>query len=350
MTSDDQTPRGDHGLSDRQLDVWRALRLKAKQGYPFHDWYRGAIWALRSTNEENPDRLAQAANGLRELLEKLPKALGTEIVGPAGHVLQHKRETAGAALTRAKEQFPDGWLGQTITEDVAGVLVQFEEYVLLCARPNRTQRTASGLQKLDPMSDALPERLRRARLERYRDLSKQFESITHHQPPGSEEEFRKYVAELEELLLDLMAPITADDQNRLLELISKGATVSGEEIDEALRLIGRRGANSAFFFDNVRDSVWLKPLRAAGIFTNPPNIEPAGEGYVRFPVWWPMQFLKRACLTSPAEVLQILLQMGNTDNPQVLNGVVEIAAELPIELSVQLEPMIKDYIQKPFHV
>src|SRR5262249_10184472 len=101
---------------------------------------------------------------------------------------------------------------------------------------------------------------------------------------------------------------------------------------------------------NVRDVIWLKPLQAAGYFTNPPSVEPAGEGYVRFPPWWPMQFLKRVSQDAPHEVLQILLQMGNTNNPQVLNGVVEIAAELPVELSVRLEPMIRDYIQQPFHV
>jgi hypothetical protein len=350
MTSEDQTPRRDYGLSDRQLDVWRALRAKAQEDYPFHDWYRGALWALNATDDKNPDRFAQAGNSLRELLEKLPIALGTEVVGAEGHLLQHRRESAGAALMQAKQQFPNGWVGQTITEQVADVLVQFEAYVQLCARPTRTERTASGLQKLDPMSDALPERLRRARRERYRFLSKQFEGITHHKPSVPEQEFREYVAQLEDIVLDLMAPITADDQNRLLELISKDSNVNAEEIKEALRLIERRGANCAFFFDNVRNSVWLKPLRSAGYFTSPPNVEPAGEGYVRFPVWWPMQFLKRLSGDAPEEVLEILLQMGKTDNPQVLNDVVEIAAELPIELSVRLEPMIKDYIQKPFHV
>lgn len=350
MTSEDQTPRRDSGLSGRQLDVWRALRAKAQEDYPFHDWYRGALWALNTTDDENPDRFAQAGNSLRELLEKLPIALGTEVVGPEGHRLQHKREVAGAALMKAKQQFPNSWVGQTITDELADVLVQFEEYVELCARPTRTERTASGLQKLDPMSDALPERLRRARLERFRSLSKQFEGITHHRQSVLEQKFREYVRELEELVLDLMAPITADDQNRLLELISKDSNVSAEEIKEALRLIEKRGANFAFFFDQVRNAIWLKPLRSAGYFTSPPNVEPAGEGYVRFPVWWPMHFLKRVSRDAPEEVLQIILQLGNTDNPQVLNGVIEIAAELPIELSVRLEPLIKDYIQKPFHV
>ena len=147
-----------------------------------------------------------------------------------------------------------------------------------------------------------------------------------------------------------MAPITADDLNRLLEIVSKGAKVTVEEINEALRLIQRRGANCAFFFENVRDPIWLEPLESAGYFKTPSQIEPAGEGLVAFPVWWPMQFLKRVTRDAPHEVLRILLQMDRTDNPQVLNGVVEIGSELPIELSVRLEPMVRDYINRPFHV
>jgi len=269
MTSEDQTPQRHYGLSDRQLDVWRALRANAQEDFPFHDWYRGALWALNATDEENPDRFAQAGNSLHELLEKLPIALGTEVVGPEGHLLQQRREAAGAALMEAKQQFPNDWVGQTITEQVADVLVQFEAYVQLCARPTRTERTASGLQKLDPMSDALPERLRRARRERYRFLSKQFEGITHHKPSVLEQKFREYVAQLEDVVLDLMAPVTADDQNRLLELISKDSNVNAEEIKEALRLIERRGANCAFFFDNVRDPYLAKTVAVGRIFHEP---------------------------------------------------------------------------------
>src|SRR5215475_5450034 len=69
MTAGDETPRRGLELSDRQLQVWRALRAKSRTGYAFHDWYVGALSVLRSSNDDNPDRLAQAANSLRELLE-----------------------------------------------------------------------------------------------------------------------------------------------------------------------------------------------------------------------------------------------------------------------------------------
>ena len=89
-------------FSDRQLQVWRALRAKSRPDYPFHHWYAGALWALKSSDHDNPDRLAHAGNSLRELVEKLPRALGTEIVGSDANFLKQKRESAGAALIQVK--------------------------------------------------------------------------------------------------------------------------------------------------------------------------------------------------------------------------------------------------------
>jgi hypothetical protein len=336
--------------SDQQLQVWRALRAKSRPDYPFHHWYAGALWALKSSDDDNPDRLAHAGNSLRELLEKLPRALGTAVIGPDANFLKQKREAAGAALFQVKDQFSNDWVGQTITDELAAVLEQFKEYIELSNRPSRKQRTVAGLEKLDPMMHALPQQLRQGKWQRYNSLSKQFEGFTHHHPSGTEGDFRTCVDQLEELVLDLMAPITADDQNKLLEIVSDAANITDEDIKEALRLIERRGANCAFFFENVHDPIWLQPLESAGYFKTPSQVELAGEGLVAFPIWWPMQFLKRVTRDAPGEVLRILLQMDSTDNPQVLDGVVEIASELPIDLAVRLEPMISDYINKPFHV
>jgi hypothetical protein len=350
MTIQDEGLRPGRELSARQLEVWRALRAKSQLDYPFHDWYRGALWALEASDDENPDRLSHAGNSLRELMEKLPRILGTGMAGQGSNVLQQKRESAGTALSRAKAQYPNGWKDQTISSDLEAALLEFEEYITLSARPSRTDQAVSGLQKLDPMENALPEQLRQARLDRYKSLWKSFEGFTHHKPAALEKDIRDCLIQLEDLVLDLMAPITADDQSRILELLARGAKATAGELQEGLLLIGRRGANCAFFFNNVGDPVWLKPLEAAGYFNAPPQIERAGEGYVRFPVWWPMQFLKRVSRDAPDEVLRIILGLDSTDNPQVLDGFVEIAATLPIELSVRLEPVISDYIGKPFHV
>ena len=333
------------------MQVWRALRAKAQPKYSLHDWYLGALVALASTEDSNPDRLAQAGNSLRELLEKLPRALGTEVIGPDTNALKQKREAAGAALIRVKEQqFANGWIGQGITIELSSALEKFEEYVELSNRPSRRERTFAGLKKLDPMMQALPQQLQQGKWQRYNSVSKQLEDFTHHRSSGNDDDITNCLTQVEDLVLDFMAPITADDQNQLLQIISKEASASEEEIKTALRLIERRGANCAFFFQSVHDCAWIKPLEMAGYFKTPSPVEPAGEGLVAFPVWWPMDFLKRIAADAPDEVLRILLAMDRTNNPQVLDGVVEIASQLPIELAVRLEPMITEYINNPFHV
>ena len=180
MTTPADAPSRALQLTDRQLEVWRALRAKSKPNYPFHDWYVGALCALASTDDENPDRLAQAGNSLRELLEKLPRAVGTEVVGPNTSFLKQKRELAGAALLQVKDQFPNGWVGQAITLELSAVLEKFEEYVELSSRPSRKERTVAGLQKLDPMMPALPKQLREGKWQRYNSLSKKLQGFTHH--------------------------------------------------------------------------------------------------------------------------------------------------------------------------
>ena len=57
----------------RRDRYWDALRAKQTDEYPLSDWYFGAICALQ--NKYNPDRISQAAQSLRELLEKLPRVV-----------------------------------------------------------------------------------------------------------------------------------------------------------------------------------------------------------------------------------------------------------------------------------
>src|SRR5205814_7679295 len=128
---------------------------------------------------------------------------------------------AGAVLVRAKEQFASGWVGQIITTELSAALAQFEGYVELSSRPGRKERTFAGLKKLDPMMQALPQQLQQQKWQRYNFLSKQLEDFTHHRGSGTEDDFRNCVAQLEDLVLDFMAPITADDQNELLEILAK---------------------------------------------------------------------------------------------------------------------------------
>ena len=58
-------------LSAMQRQVLDALRSVETEECRLGDWYLGALYALE--NPYNPDRISQAAQSLRELLEKLPR-------------------------------------------------------------------------------------------------------------------------------------------------------------------------------------------------------------------------------------------------------------------------------------
>jgi hypothetical protein len=336
-------------LAQRQLDVWRALRAKAKDKLPFHDWYRGAIAALDASSQLNPDRLTQAANGLREILEKLPRALNTEVPRADRNILQQARSSMVAAVVSAKNDYQSGWNGE-ITPNLASALREVDQYIALRKSPTRAETTFEGLAKLDPMIAALPDEARQRKLRRYKDVSKRLENFTHHRCPPDDREFEACLVAAEDLLLDLVAPITADDQGEISALIAKGASLSTEDFRRAFSLIDRRGANFAFFFSNVADPIWLNPLRSAGYLRSASPIVDAGDGFVSFPFWWPMSFLKRIAAQAPDTIVEILVNLDHHNNPRVLDGIVEIAADLPVDMSLRLEPLVEDYIRLPYHV
>ena len=55
-------------LTPQQIDVFELLRDLSTEREKFHHWYLGAIQVLVS---KSPDKIAQAANSIRELCEKL---------------------------------------------------------------------------------------------------------------------------------------------------------------------------------------------------------------------------------------------------------------------------------------
>ena len=73
-TIQDQTIFGSNapiGLTSTQMRIIEILKTAKSDKYPLADWYLGAIYAVKNTY--NPDRFSQAAQSLRELLEKLPR-------------------------------------------------------------------------------------------------------------------------------------------------------------------------------------------------------------------------------------------------------------------------------------
>jgi hypothetical protein len=113
----------------------------------------------------------------------------------------------------------------------------------------------------------------------------------------------------------------------------------------------------SYFFSKI-DSTWLpelrKPesgkseLRKEGFFSNPP--EPYQEGrYIRYPTWPQIEFLKRIIKEDPKateEVISCILDMKENRNAKILDDLIEIIAEMPLDSLNLDDKKIKDLCEK----
>jgi hypothetical protein len=280
-------------MTSNQTGVWRLLLEKQTDKYRLADWYLGALYAL--ANHNNPDRFAHAAQSLRELFEKLPLVLTGNATG------------------------------------------------------SRRERVGRNLIATDPLWTFLPQETREGNVDSLFAIYKELEPFAHHSSLAGKRRFTEILADIDNAILRLFAPTTAENQFEIQKIISKGENIATADIERVLTIIKNRGANFAFFFKHVTNSVWLKPLREAAIFKKPPRVIPVGENQVSFPYWWPLEFLKRMTTIAPEEVVGIVLDMEKTDNPTVLNGIVEVALKLPdVRLSIRLEGVIRNLLEQPY--
>jgi hypothetical protein len=102
------------------------------------------------------------------------------------------------------------------------------------------------------------------------------------------------------------------------------------------------------FYEGLENPLWVRPLLEAGAFTNPPEPEPTGDGYIRDTYWPELAYLTRIAPQAPDDVVDVLLQLKESNNAWVRRAVFEIGSQIPAESSVRLEPLIKAWVQSGF--
>lgn len=278
-------------LSAKQEELWQLLQDIQTAKYRLADWYLGALYAI--SNSYNPDRFAQAAESLREVLEKIPLA---------------------------------------ITGDTSG---------------QRRERIARNFVATDPLWTALPANVRDRNVAFVFGIGKELENFAHHSSAEGKRPFTEVLADFEDSLWRILAPATAEHQEQIQQILSRHP--DDADVQQLLQLIKSRGANFSFFFKHVEDPFWLAPLRAEGFFRHPPGLIQAENGNISFPFWWPAIYLAKVARKAPTDVMSVLLEMENTENARVLEKVVEIAVSIPdVSLTLPLEPLINRYIEQPY--
>ncbi len=108
---------------------------------------------------------------------------------------------------------------------------------------------------------------------------------------------------------------------------------SRELVQRALNAI-KRAADYEYFFGQLKSPDWIKPLWDVGLFRSPP--EPIREGqYVRLPIWPESQYLARMAARAPDTVLDVLLEIPDTENVRVHEDFADAALAMPAELAAK---------------
>ncbi len=336
-------------LTPQQQRVLEALKDRETQEYPLSLWYLGALYALN--NVQNPDRISQAAQSLRELIEKLPRVVeGSDVQGSSPNFHQ-TRANLQERILKNKENYPNGWKNKQIDGHLDKTLKQFEEYLESSQKPTRRELMQMAVTTIDPMADRLDLEIRERKRDELYELWDNLEGIAHHRIKQNIDNVESCLNKLEVTIIDLLAPITAQNQNDIQTILGN-ANKSETDVEKMFSLIESRGANYVFFFKHAADNAeisWLSHLENRDYFANPPNAEPIGEGIANYPFWWPMRYLARMARHAQDDVIEIVLRLPKTDNPWIYNEILEIALQLHGTYSAKLEPKILEYANLEYH-
>ena len=331
-------------LDATQRQVLDALRAKETDEYPLGDWYLGALFALQ--NKYNPDRISQAAQSLRELLEKLPRVVReSDVVRSPGFA--DMRRGIYNRWMKDKTRYDEKWKDKNVDVQLDKTLRKIDRYFELNQIPTRKEQIQSAIGQLDPMADLFDPKIQKAKRDQFHKVWMEIEGFAHHRSNPDEQRFKECFSTIDQIIFDLLAPITAQNQQEIRTILDKPAPTK-DDINSMLELIERRGANYRFFLGYVENPAWIPILKDQGFFNTPPNVKPTDDGYVIYPFWSPLSYLKRVANNVPEQVVDILADIPETDNPRVLQEICEIACDIEnIELSLKLKPWFTRYIKSP---
>lgn len=181
------------------------------------DWYLGAITVL--TQESNPERFAQAAHSMREILEKLPEEIELPISkNPSS--LSDRVKSLNAQWKRVKRQpeyiTPDNQRLTRFFGILSDFFADFEDTF------STSREVAKIIQdELDPLGARMPSVLSEERSKDWVALRNYFVDVCHHRFLPDQSEFLAKFAAVEAFLLDLASPKSVDNQAQILELIQE---------------------------------------------------------------------------------------------------------------------------------
>jgi hypothetical protein len=112
--------------------------------------------------------------------------------------------------------------------------------------------------------------------------------------------------------------------------------VTDEQVAKALALVSKGGGNYEYFFSKLTSPEWIAPLQRQGRFSHPPA-KIVGENFIRFLPWPEGDYLVRMAPLAPEAVFGAIEAVAYaSDNELVHQVLLQIAAELPVNLAAQV--------------
>ncbi|MGH7605487.1 MAG: hypothetical protein ACRENK_16020 [Gemmatimonadaceae bacterium] len=211
-------------LSDEQAELLEVLRVRdATHPVKLEPILRGAFWAL--AQGDNPERLSQSAQSVRELLDRLP----LQYAGAPKHVpiseTADQLRTVMDLFVKAKQKSTcwdnatlewSGILDGPVMQLLSRIETVVGQRAVIVSRQERKRRFIRGL---DPTGEPLPPVNELYALKEWRTYDEYFQQVAHHNRTTTIYEFDRTLTGCVGMLLGHLKPASAATLDALDALI-----------------------------------------------------------------------------------------------------------------------------------
>lgn len=220
-------PTGDADLSSFAFSfdprTQKLLDYLDKKSERLSTMLKGA-WIGLAQDEENPDKHAQVAHSVRELMEKAQKDLTTlPMQLNSGELIGQIRGLSARWKVAAIPLTDTAWDG-TVTTKQKKMLVSIDTLLVDfdAKYPPNSERRSALIQALDGSAAQIPQQIMTERDNAWKELSEYFIAVAHHNTTTETDILRDNLIKVEQLLLDILTPEVLpvlDDIDALIETV-----------------------------------------------------------------------------------------------------------------------------------
>ncbi len=125
------------------------------------------------------------------------------------------------------------------------------------------------------------------------------------------------------------------------ELMEKDAPDQTDLATLQLHFDAGSSSLKSYFFEKCKNPAWFDLLNGAGLLTDPPQVEEDSSGNRVHPKWPQSAYLLNICGQKPEAVAALLRSLPDTDNLNVIDGILLIIMNLPAHISKGMVDFIK---------